>query len=191
MKKIAVLVLSLVAAVTVSNAQVCALKSNALWLGVGGLNLGAEFSVAPQWTVDLSGSIVLFSPWSMGSLDLAYMNGWTAVAEGRYYLCRAFNGHHFGAFGEISRMGHAAVNLPGLGKGTNLYNIKVAGLGVSYGYYFKLNTYWGIDTNIGIGVGIGNYGTPNSIKVGVVNYNNSGWKVLPVGRAQVSLSYKF
>ncbi len=177
MKKIAVLVLSLVAAVTVSNAQVCALKSNALWLGVGGLNLGAEFSVAPQWTVDLSGSIVLFSPWkNVGDTGL-YLNGWSAVAEGRYYLCRAFNGHHFGAFGEIARYGQGG-GIPVIAD--NIYNnVKVAGLGVSYGYYFKLNTYWGIDTNIGIGAGLGKYD------------GRANWKFMPLGRAQVSLSYKF
>ena len=76
MKTIAILVLSLVASVTVSNAQVCALKSNALYLGIGAVNLGAEFSVAPQWTVDVSGTAVLFSPWkSVGETGL-YLNGW-------------------------------------------------------------------------------------------------------------------
>ena len=176
MKKIAVLVLSLVAAVTVSNAQVCALKSNALWLGVGGLNLGAEFSVAPQWTVDLSGSIILFSPWKNVGNGL-YLNGWSGVVEGRYYLCKAFNGHHFGAFGQVARYGR--------GGGMPLFvesvwnNVKVAALGVSYGYYFKLNTYWGIDTNIGIGAGLGKYD------------GRANWKFMPLGRAQVSLSYKF
>lgn len=177
MKKIALLVLSLVAAVTVSNAQVCALKSNALWLGVGGVNLGAEFSVAPQWTVDLSGSIVLFSPWKNVGDSGLYLNGWSAVAEGRYYLCKAFNGHHFGAFGEIARYGKGGgipVVSPSIWE-----NVKVAGLGVSYGYYFKLNTYWGIDTNIGIGAGLGTY------------EGRSNWKFMLIGRAQVSLSYKF
>ena len=179
MKKIAVLVLSLVAAVTVSNAQVCALKSNALWLGVGGLNLGAEFSVAPQWTVDVAGSVVLFNPWKNvgGKGEGLYLNGWSGVVEGRYYLCRAFNGHHFGAFGQVARYGKGG-NVPVIAD--NVYNnVKVAGLGVSYGYYFKLNTYWGIDTNVGIGMGLGSYeGRPN-------------WKLMPVGRAEVALSYKF
>ena len=81
MKKLALLVLSLVAAVTVSNAQVCALKSNALYLGIGAVNLGAEFSVAPQWTIDVSGTAVIFSPWkNVGDLGL-YLNGWDAVVE--------------------------------------------------------------------------------------------------------------
>ena len=177
MKKIALLVLSLVAAVTVSNAQVCTLKSNTLALGTGSLNLGAEFSIAPQWTIDLSGMVTIFSPWKNGGEGL-YLNGWSGVAEGRYYLCKAFNGHHFGAFGEIARYGKGG-NIP-LGIAEDIYdNVKVAGIGVSYGYYFKLNTYWGIDTNIGAGLGLGTYtGRPN-------------WKLIPVGRAQVSLCYKF
>ena len=175
MKKIALLVISLVAAVTVSNAQVCALKSNTLALGIGSLNLGAEFSVAPQWTVDVSGMVTLFSPWKNVGNGL-YLNGWSGVVEGRYYLCKAFNGHHFGAFGQIARYGR--------GGGMPLFvesvwnNVKVAALGVSYGYYFKLNTHWGIDTNVGIGGGLG-------------HAEGRGWTFVPTARAQVSVAYKF
>lgn len=175
MKKIALLVISLVAAVTVSNAQVCALKSNTLALGIGSLNLGAEFSVAPQWTVDVSGMVTLFSPWKNVGNGL-YLNGWSGVVEGRYYLCKAFNGHHFGAFGQIARYGR--------GGGMPLFvesvwnNVKVAALGVSYGYYFKLNTHWGIDTNVGIGGGLG-------------HAEGRGWSFIPTARAQVSVAYKF
>ena len=175
MKKIALLVISLVAAVTVSNAQVCALKSNALTLGIGSLNLGAEFSVAPQWTVDVSGMVTLFSPWKNVGNGL-YLNGWSGVVEGRYYLCKAFNGHHFGAFGQVARYGR--------GGGMPLFvesvwnNVKVAALGVSYGYYFKLNTHWGIDTNVGIGGGLG-------------HAEGRGWSFVPTARAQVSVAYKF
>ena len=175
MKKIALLVISLVAAVTVSNAQVCALKSNALTLGIGSLSLGAEFSVAPQWTVDVSGMVTLFSPWKNVGNGL-YLNGWSGVVEGRYYLCKAFNGHHFGAFGQVARYGR--------GGGMPLFvesvwnNVKVAAFGVSYGYYFKLNTHWGIDTNVGIGGGLG-------------HAEGRGWSFVPTARAQVSVAYKF
>ncbi len=180
MKKIALLVLSLVAAATVSNAQVCALKSNALALGIGSLNVGAEFSVAPQWTVDLSGMVTIFSPWKNvgGRGEGLYLNGWSGVVEGRYYLCKAFNGHHFGAYGQLARYGKGNKIL--WVKGVH-ENAQVAALGVSYGYYFKLNTHWGIDTNVGIGVGLGRSN-------GNTKFNQ--W-VLPTGRAQVSLSYKF
>ena len=175
MKKLVVLALSLFAAVTVSNAQVCALKSNALALGIGSVNLAAEFSVAPQWTVELAGMATLFSPWKNVGNGL-YLNGWSAVAEGRYYLCKAFNGHHFGAFGQIARYGKGG-GLPIIVESVH-DNVKVAALGVSYGYYFKLNTYWGIDTNIGIGGGLG-------------DTESMGWKFIPTGRAEVSVCYKF
>lgn len=177
MKKIAVLVLSLFAAVTVSNAQICALKSNALYLGIGAVNLGAEFSVAPQWTIDVSGTAVIFSPWkNVGNTGL-YLNGWDAVVEGRYYLCKAFNGHHFGAFAEAARFGQAGAPYP-FGSKTNMQNIQAAGLGVSYGYYFKLNTYWGVDCTVGMGAAVG-------------RYEGRSWTVLPLPRAQVAFAYKF
>lgn len=179
MKKLVVLALSLFAAVTVSNAQVCALKSNALYLGIGAVNLGAEFSVAPQWTIDVSGTAVIFSPWkNVGDTGL-YLNGWDAVAEARYYLCKAFNGHHFGAFLEAARFGQASAPYP-FGSTTNMTNIQAGGLGVSYGYYFKLNTYWGIDCTVGMGAALGRY-----------DGRADGWTVLPLPRAQVAFSYKF
>lgn len=179
MKKLVVLALSLFAAVTVSNAQVCALKSNALYLGIGAVNLGAEFSVAPQWTVDVSGTAVIFSPWkNVGNTGL-YLNGWDAVAEARYYLCKAFNGHHFGAFLEAARFGQASAPYP-FGSRTDMRNIQAGGLGVSYGYYFKLNTYWGIDCTVGMGAALGRY-----------EGRADGWTVLLLPRAQVAFSYKF
>jgi hypothetical protein len=179
MKKLFVLVLSLVAAVSVSNAQVCALKSNALYLGIGAVNLGAEFSVAPQWTVDVSGTAVLFSPWKNVGDGLLYLNGWDAVAEARYYLCKAFNGHHFGGFLEAARFGDANAHINGLGRVADLRNVKAGLVGVSYGYYFKLNTYWGIDCTAGLGLGAGKYNGADS------------WKFLALPRAQVAFSYKF
>ena len=59
MKKLFALVLSLFAVATISNAQVCTLKSNALTLGTGSVQLAAEFSVAPQWTVGWYGNPLL------------------------------------------------------------------------------------------------------------------------------------
>lgn len=174
MKKLVVLALSLFAAVTVSNAQVCALKANALYLGLGAASVGAEFSIAPQWTIDLSGTGVIFSPWKNGGKGL-YLNGWDVVAEGRYYLCKAFNGHHFGAYTELARLGQG--KLPW--DITDMHdNIKVGLIGVSYGYYFKLNTYWGVDCTVGYGIGTA---TSNSVD----------WRFWGMPRAQVAVSYKF
>ena len=177
MKKLVVLALSIFAAVTVSNAQVCALKSNVLTLINGTVNMAAEFSFAPQWTIDLSGTAVV-KDFFDSQVDL---NGWNAIGEVRYYLCKAFNGHHFGAYAQANRFGWGSAPIIGV-EGMH-HDVKGAGLGLSYGYYFKLNTYWGIDTNIGAAA----YGAySNEIKsAGKV----LGWKCIP--RAQVSVCYKF
>ena len=58
-----------------------------------------------------------------------------------------------------------------------------AGLGLSYGYYFKLSTYWGIDTNIGAAA----YGAYTDEVA--ASGKSLAWKCLP--RAQVSVCYKF
>lgn len=177
MKKLAVLVLSLFAAVTVSNAQVCALKTNALTVFGGAVNLAAEFSVAPQWTVDLSGTaqVLNYNWWD----DNTTLNGWSAIAEARYYLCRAFNGHHFGAFAQANRFGWGKAEI--LGIDSMWEDVKGAGLGVSYGYYFKLNTYWGIDTNIGLAAYCAHAKTGGAYS----------WQWAAMPRAQVSVCYKF
>lgn len=184
MKKLLVLVASLLAFATISNAQVCALKSNAVYLGIGGINLGAEFSIAPQWTIEASGTAFLFSPWGKASNEI-YTNGWDAIVEGRYYLCKAFNGHHFGAFLEGARFGKTEVFLQHFGKGAELYNVQAGVLGVSYGYYFKLNTYWGIDLTAGFGMGAGRFCS------GADYTNASDIKFIMVPRLQAAVSYKF
>lgn len=182
MKKLCILVLAVFAAVTVSNAQVCAVKTNLLTYPIGAANVGVEFSVAPQWSIDLEGLGFIFSPWKNAGKGL-YFNGWDVVGECRYYLCRAFNGHHFGVFGEMARFGEANAPYP-YGTHRMLDNVKAAGLGISYGYYFKLNTYWGIDATAGIGLGAGTY-------TGMKAANGKSITLLPLPRANVSLSYKF
>ncbi|HAD56888.1 MAG TPA: hypothetical protein DCG00_05350 [Alistipes sp.] len=82
--------------------------------------------------------------------------------------------HHF--FRRIALGGHGA---------TGATNVKAAMLGLSYGYYLKLNHGWGLDFYVGGGILYAMYNTPGSTEV-----QKSGIKP-SLSRLGVVLSYKF
>ncbi len=69
-------------------AQKIAVKTNLLYDVTTTLNLGAEFRVAPKWTIDLSGN---YNPFNLG--NDRKMRHWLVQPEVRYWFCEAFNGH--------------------------------------------------------------------------------------------------
>ena len=158
MKKLLVSLMAVFAIANMSFAQEAAIKWNPLYLGLGSVNLGVEFSVAPKWTLSFEGASVFFNPWNNFNDHSIYANGWTGTFEARIYTCEAFNGHHFGLYGTVGRFGKAfsdvdifnTICLGGYGDNT-IYNTKVAMLGLSYGYYLKLNHGWGLDFYVGGG----------------------------------------
>lgn len=190
MKKLLISLMTVFAIANMSMAQEVALKWNPLYLGLGSMNLGAEFSVAPKWTLSIEGATVLFNPWSSGENQI-YANGWTGTFEARWYTCEAFNGHHFGLYGTIGRFGRASSNmdifnqisLGGYGEG-GATNVKVAMAGLSYGYYLKLDRGWGLDFYVGGGILYAKYDDAAG--------NVQSTDIKPsLSRLGVVLSYKF
>ena len=182
MKKALFLVMAVFAMATVCDAQKVTLKTNIpAWAGVAP-NVGVEFAISPKWTVGIEGMAFAFNPYNN-----FYANGWMGTGEVRYYTCKAFNGHHFGLYGNVGRFGDLTATGDLLSKVAmggltpeGAKNVKVATAGLSYGYYFKLGTHWAIDTTIGVG---GNYAMANGgIKSGVK---------FGLSRLQVALVYRF
>lgn len=178
MKKALFLVMAVFAMATVCEAQKVTLKTNVPTLAYGAANLGVEFAIAPKWTLGAEGTAVVFNPY-----DSFYANGWMGTGEVRYYTCKAFNGHHFGLYGNAARFGKLVLGegliskLAAGGQTANgAENVKIASIGLSYGYYFKLGTHWAIDTTIGAGA---NYAG-----------SRSNW-AFGLGRFQVALGYRF
>lgn len=187
MKKLLISIVAVFAMANISVAQEAAIKWNPLYLGLGSINLGMEFSVAPQWTLSFEGTAVIFNPW-----ENIYANGWTGTFEARWYTCEAFNGHHIGIYGTVGRFGDAistvdlfnTLALGGYGK-SGAENLQVAMLGLSYGYYLKLNHGWGLDFYIGGGLLYGRYAHP-------ADGATTESKIKPaLSRLGVVLSYKF
>ena len=73
------------------SAQDIAIKTNLLYDISTTINLGAEFRLAPKWTLDLSAN---YNPFTFS--DSKKWKHWMAQPEVRYWLCESFNGHFFG-----------------------------------------------------------------------------------------------
>lgn len=143
----------LVVASLTASAQNVAVKTNLLYDITTTANLGIEFSVAPKWTVDISGNL---NAWTFS--DNKKWKHWVLQPEARYWLCERFNGHFVGAHlvGGIYNMGNWNTDFTFLG--TDFGQLKehryegwLVGAGIAYGYHWMLGRHWSVEAEIGIG----------------------------------------
>lgn len=130
-----------------------AVKSNLLSDALYNINLGIEAAFAPKWTVQLVGD---YNAWNLSHQRL--WKHWLIQPEVRYWLSDAFRGHFFGAHAIAGQynFGHLKNGIRFLG--TDLSKLSDrryqgwgAGLGVAYGYTWRLSEHWNIEAEIGIG----------------------------------------
>lgn len=153
MKRILSALAALAVAVLPSKAQEFALKSNLLYDATASINLGAEISIVPRWSIDISGN---YNPWTFS--DGKKWKHWLLQPEVRYWLCTTSDGHFLGAhlIGGQYNFGHfdPGFNLPGL-RLRDLREFRYqgwgAGLGIAYGYSWLLDKHWNIEAEIGLG----------------------------------------
>lgn len=146
------LFLSLMLPAAVS-AQEVALKTNVASDAFLNVNLGAEVSVAPRWSVELTGD---FNAWSLSGGKR--WKHWIAQPEGRYWFCEALGGHFVGLhalFGQVN-VGHLDTDFKFLGTDFGVlrdhrYQGWVGGVGVAYGYSWLLGKHWNLEAEIGLG----------------------------------------
>ena len=143
----------LVVASLTASAQNVAVKTNLLYDITTTANLGIEFSVAPKWTVDISGNL---NAWTFS--DNKKWKHWVLQPEARYWLCERFNGHFVGTHlvGGIYNMGNWNTDFTFLG--TDFGQLKehryegwLVGAGIAYGYHWMLGRHWSVEAEIGIG----------------------------------------
>lgn len=134
------------------NAQKVAIKSNLLYDALLTPSLGVEVGVAPKWTVDVSGQL---NAWAVN--DHRWKQ-WLVQPEARYWLCRRFSGHFFGAHLLGGQFNFGNIDLPFKFLGTDFRQLKdyrwqgwMAGAGLAYGYTWILNKRWSFETEIGLG----------------------------------------
>ncbi len=125
------------------------LKGNALLIPIGVVNIGAEYQVAPKYTMQAD---VLISPWKSfaGNHAQIYMGH----VEGRYYFSEAFHKWYIGANAGAGLFDLTKWNYTGTGKFQRGFNYM---LGAVVGYQFKWKERWNIDVFLGGGSSQGFY----------------------------------
>lgn len=154
-----ILTLFFVALVVVQSvkAQQVGLKTNLLYDATSTINLGVEFSLARNWTLDVSGN---YNPWTFS--DNRKMKHWMVQPELRMWTCNKFNGHFFGVhthggeynFGGMLPFGFKDGSMFGVVSddlSKHRYEGWFSGAGVSYGYHWILGKRWGLEATVGMG----------------------------------------
>lgn len=139
-------------------------KTNLLYDATATLNLGFEYRLAPQWSVDLSAN---YNPWSFS--ENKKWKHWLVQPELRYWKKEVFSGHFFALHALGGQFNVGNVHLPfNMYKGlqTNRYQGWAAGVGLGYGYAWKLNCQWNIEAEIGIGYAYADYKRYLCVKCG-------------------------
>lgn len=74
-------------------AQDIAAKTNLLYWATTTPNIGMEFGLGEQTTLELTGG---YNPWTLDKEQNKKLKHWLVMPEFRYWLCERFNGHFFG-----------------------------------------------------------------------------------------------
>lgn len=135
---ISCLLLAAICSPVASSAQETAVKTNGLYWLTTTPNLGIEFGLGRQYTLELAGA---YNPWTF-SCDRK-MKFWLAQPELKYWLCEKFEGHYVGMHL------HGAQFFGGFH--SKRYDGYLAGGGFSYGYNWILSPHWNLEAGIGIG----------------------------------------
>ena len=130
-----------------------ALKTNLLYDAALTPNAGAEVSVAPRWSADLSGN---FNAWTLSGGKR--WKHWLLQPEARWWFCDRFAGHFLGvhALGGQCNVGGLKNNIRFLGTdfsrlGDRRYQGWYAGAGVAYGHSWILGRHWNLEAELGVG----------------------------------------
>ena len=149
MKKIPLVLFLLAGLFLSAHAQKTMLKTNIPYWLTASPNLGAEFAVADNVSIELSAG---FNPFKFG--DDKQIKHWVVWPEARYWLNETYNGHFFGLHGVGGQFNMGGVDIP-IWKLKNLkdrrYDGYAIGFGVSYGYQWVLSSRWGLEATLGVG----------------------------------------
>ena len=147
-RKLLVMFVGLFITSTLLYGQVVGVKTNVLMDVTKTINLGAEFGLNKQTTLDLSFN---YNPWN----DKEKMTKmFVFQPEYRYWFCERFNGHFLGVHAHAGVYQFAGVKMP-FGIWENLEDHRFKGSfyggGISYGYQWILGRHWSLEGNIGVG----------------------------------------
>lgn len=164
-------------------AQKFALKSNLLYDLSTTFNLGAEFGLAPRWSLDLSAS---YNPWTFS--DNRKMKHLLVQPEVRYWTCERFNGHFFGAHLLGGAFNVGGMSLPGLSNKFR-YEGYTAGAGFTYGCQWMIGRQWNLETSLGLGYVHARYNIFDCVPCGKKLHSNRSKGFITPTKASISIIY--
>ncbi len=142
-----------------TKAQDVAVKTNLAYWATTTPNVGVEITLAPKWTIDLSGG---YNPWTFS--DNKKWKHWLVQPELRYWLCEKMGGHFVGLHlnGGQYNIGNIDAGFKLLGTDFSAlkdsrYEGWFVGAGVSYGYAWMLSRHFNIEAEIGVGYNYSRY----------------------------------
>lgn len=152
-KKILITLAVLLITWPATRAQDVGIKTNLLYDALLSPTLGLEFGLAPKWSLDVSGTVNL---WTVN--DKRWKQ-WMVQPEARYWFCRKFAGSFLGLHAIGGQYNFGNLNFGGKNfLGTNLKALEdhrfqgwMAGAGIAYGYSWILSKHWNIEAEIGVG----------------------------------------
>ena len=121
-----------------------ALKTNALYWATTSANIGFEWGLSKNMSLDVSGN---YNPWEFS--NNRQIKHWLIQPELRYWLCERFNGHFFGVHGHYAEYNMSNIKMLNI-KGYR-YEGELYGGGITYGYQWLLNKRWSMEALIGLG----------------------------------------
>ena len=137
-----------------ANARGFALKTNLLYDAAAIASLGAEFTLAPQWSLNVP---VSYNAWSHPKNDYIYRHC-VLQPEARFWFCESLLGHFIGvhAHGGVYNFGMIPNTLKFFGNDFSQltgYRFQgyFAGAGLTYGCAFALGKHLNLEFDLGFG----------------------------------------
>lgn len=135
-------------------AQKVALKTNLLYDATATANLGIEFGLGKEWTMDISGNIN--GGWNpIGEARYEHMY---VQPEFRYWFCNRFAGHFVGLHFHTGSYTVGNIRNEFVFLGSNFYQLTdhtydgtFFGAGVAYGYDIVLGAHFNLEVEAGFG----------------------------------------
>lgn len=157
---------------------ILAVKTNLLELAVGVANIGLEVRLGGKLSLDIP---VAYSPYTISSnykIRVLMLR-----PELRYWFRDAFDGHFVGVHG-IGGIYNVSVN-----SNTRYQSDRMAyGVGLSYGYAFKLSKHWSLELALGAGYVNTSYDCYYSVPNGMM-YDSRNKHYWGIARASVGIVY--